>query len=425
MDDNTNIKNELFSIYIEITKNIPNIKNLANKILINKDINTFDSLTLINCIKVYISLLIHNNNENIKLQEHYFQLENQLIKLEQESKYYLSNYFKYKVLKEALEIRLNSFTSLEEELEELKEKVKYNGGKFLENDRKENEILILRRENSTLKQEIKKLEKKNNKIKNKIKDYITKIKEYENSIEALSAKISQLEMTVKEKTFKNYGFFYKNLRKKNTISYLINSNNKSLEISDNSNNNKHSNFNFSINNLKSGFNSLNNLNSQKIGIILSPKYRASYIDHLNNNSINKTLNPNNSNTNIETYNQMINRININSKNKIFFKKDCNIAKNPINNSSSILRGENDEDKNLLLNKIFCEKTDKFFSVDKSGIKTRNINKIMRNREQRNFYSFKIKKIKNRNIFPKYIQKEFNNNNINQDHSQNCKNDKVV
>ena len=134
-----------------------------------------------------------------------------------------------------------------------------------------------------LKYWIKKLEKKNNKIKNKIKDYITKIQEYENSIEALSAKISQLEMTVKEKTFKNYGFFYKNLGKKNTISYLINSNNKSLEISDNSNNNKHSNFNFSINNLKSGFNSLNNLNSQKIGIILSPKYRASYIDHLNNN----------------------------------------------------------------------------------------------------------------------------------------------
>ena len=122
---------------------------------------------------------------------------------------------------------------------------------------------------------------------------------------------------------------------------------------------------------------------------------------------------------------MINRININNKNKIFFKKDCNIAKNPINNSSSILRGENDEDKNLLLNKIFCEKTDKFFSVDKSGNKTRNINKIMRNREQRNFYSFKIKKIKNRNIFPKYIKKKFNNNNINQDHSQNCKNDKVV
>ena len=108
---------------------------------------------------------------------------------------------------------------------------------------------------------------------------------------------------------------------------------------------------------------------------MSPKYRASYIDHLNNNSINKTLNPNNSNTNIETYNQMINRININSKNKIFFKKDCNIAKNPINNSSSILRGENDEDKNLLLNKIFCEKTDKFFSVDKSGIKNNIIKYI--------------------------------------------------
>ena len=44
--------------------------------------------------------------------------------------------------------------------EKLKEKVKYKQGKFLNDDKKENEIFILQQENSNLKGEIKKLEKK-------------------------------------------------------------------------------------------------------------------------------------------------------------------------------------------------------------------------------------------------------------------------
>jgi hypothetical protein len=47
---------------------------------------------------------------------------------------------------------------MEEEYEELKEKLKYEGGKFLDNDRKDNEIMILRNENSKIKKEIVKLE---------------------------------------------------------------------------------------------------------------------------------------------------------------------------------------------------------------------------------------------------------------------------
>ena len=43
---------------------------------------------------------------------------------------------------------------MEDEFEELK--IKYNNGEFLENDRKENEIEILRRENSYLKHTISK-----------------------------------------------------------------------------------------------------------------------------------------------------------------------------------------------------------------------------------------------------------------------------
>ena len=48
---------------------------------------------------------------------------------------------------------------MEIEFEELKDKLKYDGGEFLQNDRKENEIEILRRENCNLKNEIEKIEK--------------------------------------------------------------------------------------------------------------------------------------------------------------------------------------------------------------------------------------------------------------------------
>ena len=69
-------------------------------------------------------------------------------------------------------MKLNAYMCLEEEYEELKEKVKYEGGKFLDNERKDNEIFILRAENSSLKKEIVKLEHnikiKDNRIRRKL-----------------------------------------------------------------------------------------------------------------------------------------------------------------------------------------------------------------------------------------------------------------
>ena len=72
-------------------------------------------------------------------------------------------------------MKLNAYMALEEEYEELKEKVKYEGGKFLDNDRKDNEIIILRRENSSLKKEIIKFEGKIKNNENKNKEYQDKI----------------------------------------------------------------------------------------------------------------------------------------------------------------------------------------------------------------------------------------------------------
>ena len=66
-------------------------------------------------------------------------------------------------------MKLNAYMEMETEFEELKEKVKYEGGKFLNNERKDNEIMILRQENSILKKEITKYKENKDLYESKIK----------------------------------------------------------------------------------------------------------------------------------------------------------------------------------------------------------------------------------------------------------------
>ena len=84
---------------------------------------------------------------------------------------------------------------MEEDYEELKAKVKFEGGKFLENDRKDNEIIILRNENSRIKKEIKKLESQKIVMES---EYNEKIKKLENEILILNKKISDMEKNNRE-----------------------------------------------------------------------------------------------------------------------------------------------------------------------------------------------------------------------------------
>jgi hypothetical protein len=72
----------------------------------------------------------------------------------------LQNLFYLNIQKNSLDMRLSAYIGLEEAYEELRTKVKFEEGKFLDNDRKDNEIIIIRNENSVLKKEIIKLEKK-------------------------------------------------------------------------------------------------------------------------------------------------------------------------------------------------------------------------------------------------------------------------
>ena len=115
-------------------------------------------------IKIYSNFNIENNNNDYnknfyeKLLRFYENKERQNVKL----------IFELNLKIDSLERKLNDFALMEKEFNDLKVKVKYDNGKFLENDRKENEILIIRTENSKLKNIINNLEKNVNNFQKKI-----------------------------------------------------------------------------------------------------------------------------------------------------------------------------------------------------------------------------------------------------------------
>ena len=147
----TNLKRELYELYIDIKSYLISLnENITN----DSEIETSsDPFLIIKTIHDYINKI--KNNKKINLIS---QLENIIIKLEKDLKYHIKNEFMLKIQKDSADSKIRSFMEMEEEFEELKEKVRYEGGKFLNNDRKDNEIKILRRENSNIKREVKKME---------------------------------------------------------------------------------------------------------------------------------------------------------------------------------------------------------------------------------------------------------------------------
>ena len=92
--------------------------------------------------------------------------ENIIRKLEEKERYLTKIRFQDKLQKEAMENKINEYMDMEDEFEEMKTKLKYEDGRFLNNDRKDNEIIIIRSENSKLKNTVDELEKENQKLQN-------------------------------------------------------------------------------------------------------------------------------------------------------------------------------------------------------------------------------------------------------------------
>ncbi len=393
MDETLQIKEELLSLYKEIKNYIPNEKLPTGRTKNIENPNNIDSLTLISYIKDAISLLINDefqnntntkNNCNIQSQSElfnnknindiirdYLQLENQLIKLENDNKYYIKYYLHYKIQKEVLEMKLNAYMSLEDEYEELKEKVKYENGKFLENDRKDNEIIILRQENSSLKKDIVKLENLNKSIEDKNKEYQKKIKNYEKDIGIFKNKIINLEKILKDNNYKQ--IFFQKDRNNSCVDLGIKNYETGFEKLDNSHkiyiNNNYNN----IKNLKSFYPNTLNCKNKKIINFNSPK---NDIIHIENNK-----NTNNTNNNIfsSTFSK-INNFNI-KKIKIPIKNGFNDFKNRRNNSINIIRVEKDDNKSLSLNKNPQDRNNKDNFLFQSKNKIKNLNKIFNSKQK--------------------------------------------
>ena len=219
------LKKELYKLYLDLKSYLISLnQNINNNTEI---ISSSDPFLITKTIQNYIEHIKNNNKSNIILQ-----LENIILKLEKDLKYHIKKEFMLKIQKDSLDSKIMKFMEMEEEFQELKEKVRYEGGKFMDNDRKDNEIKILRSENSNIKRQVKKmetkikiLEKKNDVDKEIINELKIKIFQKEQKIEELEKELE----TIKNKknldidNFESNNYYLK-LPEKNSLSKIININ---------------------------------------------------------------------------------------------------------------------------------------------------------------------------------------------------------
>jgi len=196
-----NIKILMYELYTDIkTFLVSNEKEKQNNEFHQEITSSTEPQTMIKYLKNCIQILIDEKKNNKEKNDSIItpdnddivkQLKSYTKKLESDIKYYIKKVFTYKIQKDSLENKVKAYMEIEEEYEELKEKVKYENGKFLNNDRKDNEIIILRRENSNLKKEINKLEEKSKNFENKYNNA-------EETIKGLKLKVAQLNKKIEE-----------------------------------------------------------------------------------------------------------------------------------------------------------------------------------------------------------------------------------
>ena len=334
------LRNEINELYQNIKENISSSNND------NIDQSTLSPIQILKEIKDYL------NKNNLNLIE----LENNIKKLEKDLKYHIKNEFMLKIQRDSLDSKIRGFMEMEEEFEELKEKVRYEGGKFMNNDRKDNEIKILRRENSNIKKEvmkmeikIKKFEKKEiddkqiiDELKLKITNSDKKIEEMEKEIEILKNK---KDLNINNNINMNNNYYHLKIPDKNSLS-KINKMKLKRDLTD---------YQFPINQVNyESVKSNNNNNNQSRTIKI--------IDNNHNNS-NKYI--------IHTFNKINNYSN---KNNIVSNRNIKVKEEPkYKNNSSSVRTDNNK-KFDLIGKFLTNDANKYIS----NANKRNLSRINSN-----------------------------------------------
>ena len=222
----------------EIIDELLSIKNIFE--LIEQEINNKE-------IKIQIKNKLNNLNDIVKIINKIYidftQIENIRRKDEEKIRNFYKKYFIFELDKEVLEYKIKHLTKKEKEYELLKEKTGaiFCNGKLICNERKDNEIIILRTENSLLKNEIKNIEdllkEKNNIINhlnNKIIGLTQKIENFPKEKEEKYPSFSNINININELKNDNYKFNSKGKEFVNTIELITS--NKNINQKDNSNN---------------------------------------------------------------------------------------------------------------------------------------------------------------------------------------------
>ena len=233
------IKKDLYSLYYELTEIITKHQIEITKEEFNEKIESITTSQLSNYIKSLVLLVLKKVKEipstPSSIRNPHTNYESVLRHLEKENRNLYQQVFELQFQLEIYQSSLEDYIRMEEEFEEMKQKLKYEGGKFLENDRKDNEILILRAENTKLKNLIKDLESTSQINKQKQKEQKTIIEQYKQEISTLKTKLQGAENELN--LFSN-------------ISININNNNELSQLQSPLHSNKASAKNISIKKLK-------------------------------------------------------------------------------------------------------------------------------------------------------------------------------
>ena len=190
-------KEDLYSLFYELLSEVKGQKIELDEEEYEENVRSTPINQITKYIRETIRMLLkkyskEQQSNHIELTKNDIsQYESLLRAREQNERKFIKSIFQYKLHREALESRIEDYMEMEEEYEEMKIKLKYEDGKFLDNDRKDNEIVIIRSENTNLKKIIADNEKN-------IKNLNMILQEKENVLNKLNEKISLLSKKLEE-----------------------------------------------------------------------------------------------------------------------------------------------------------------------------------------------------------------------------------
>ena len=237
-------KELLYNLFYEIKSEILGSKIEIEEEEYQENIKKISIPKLITYIHDSIQILISSKIELSKNQqkledEKMFQKNNKLSKSEHSSiqiseRQNYENIIKKLEEKERfLSKKINEYMDMEDEFEEMKTKLKYEDGRFLNNDRKDNEIIIIRSENSKLKNTIDELEKENLKLQNLITEQNKKINSLKEEIDKLNKHNNQIHKFLLENEDNSNNLNLTERYTKNRTSNYLNIVSDSKEVKDN------------------------------------------------------------------------------------------------------------------------------------------------------------------------------------------------